>query len=184
MIPFFIIILCVYIAINIYLYIRCYQALSLHIYGKIVLGFILFFLASAYILSHILGGKLPFALVSFMQIAGTTWYFVMFYAFLAVLLIDITRIANHFFHFFPTGLYVNIAHTKLLLVGSVSSIITILAIVGYIRFSHPKVTAMELDISQQSRQNKELQIAVVSDLHLGYIIKKSPAAIFLSMFYK
>ncbi len=169
---FFLIMLSVYTLLNIYLYIRCAQALSLNTPGKIIMGVLLFLLASGYILSHIFGQYLPFGVVSWVQIVGTTWYFFMVYALMAVLLIDLLRIVHHFFHIFPAFLYVDYAKTKLITFCVVMGSITLLAIIGHIRFCHPKVTTLELNIADEHPQHKTMNIAVVSDLHLGYIIRK------------
>ena len=92
-----------------------------------------------------------------------------------LMLIDITRLLNHFFHFLPSVLFADYQKTKqILFIGSLA-LAAVLVVAGYINARNPRVKELTLHISKPGRGLKKLTICMASDIHLGTIIRKAKA---------
>ncbi len=168
----FFVMLSIYIVLCSYLFIRGWQALPKITAVKSVYTVLFVFLAFGYILGAIFRKSLPLWLYDTIEIACSTWFIFFLYALIAVILIDLLRVANHFLHFFPAWLTADYAKTKLITLCSVLVLIGGLFSWGYYRFMHPKVNRLELSIDKQMPDKKELKAVMVSDLHLGSVLGK------------
>lgn len=138
--------------------------------GLSVLLFVTFFLALA------LGQKMSLGLASAVAFAGNTYFLVMIYLVLSFLAADLIRITNHFAHFAPAGM---ISFRFWWLMGSFMLIAIVLAVGNY-KFNHPVVVKIDLTASKPP-QNKELKIVAVSDLHVGFSIRKKQLQHYVAM---
>jgi predicted MPP superfamily phosphohydrolase len=171
MAKFVIVILALFLMVNVYLFIRTAQALSLHTMGKIILGTIFFLLSFAYIVAHLFKTQLPFSGIVVMETIGSLWIFILLYGLMAAILIDLIRIANAIFHFSPSFFSVRVQDVKLIVFYTVIIIIATLIGIGYYRFLHPKVQHLSIALAKSDYTEKRIRIVVVSDLHLGYILR-------------
>lgn len=84
---------------------------------------------------------------------GTGWLIFTLYMVLLLLSTDLLRVFNICFnHRFITCLGLTI----LLLTG------------GYIHYSHPKKEVINLDINKEITGKKQIRVATISDIHIGY----------------
>ncbi len=158
-------------AVNLYLYTRTCQTFVLSGTGKLILGIVLGFLAISYILAQVFQAHLPFSVTAALQLIGSTWLMVLLYGLMAAALFDFLRLLNHFFHIFPAFVTAHYAMAKVLAYIGVVSTITILFVIGNVRFNHPVTTNLTIDLSDKYKQGKEINIVAVSDLHLGYTVR-------------
>ena len=97
---------------------------------------------------------------------GAFWLAFMLYFLMALVLVDLVRIANHFFHFLsvfsPTG--------KLLLAYSVIGLVTLVVVGGYINALNTRVKEIPLTIHKKVTGATDLKILMASDIHLGALI--------------
>jgi uncharacterized protein len=167
------IVLISYLSVNYYIFTRGSQSLSslpyLKPYYYILFG-ILFF---SYIINVILSRVYPSSFCTAFAWIGSFWLGAMLYFFLAILLIDILRMINHFIPFFPAFITENFEKAKLLTAGVVVSLVGIILLSGYINASNPKLNKLNIEINKNADGIKKLKIVAASDIHIGNIIKNS-----------
>jgi predicted MPP superfamily phosphohydrolase len=168
----FLIILIIFIVINSYLYIRGWQAMPDNRLVHIIYTLIFLVSSLSFFISVFSGNRLPVWLtLVFEQVGG--YYMILFIFLLAgALLGDLLRASNHYFNYFPEWITFNYPQAKLLYFSIVLTLIGILAVIGFFRFTNPSVVEMDLETRSNSVNFKELTIVVASDLHLGSVIRK------------
>lgn len=124
--------------------------------------------ALSYILSRFLNGRLPELLYHPLHMTGAYWLAIMLYLFLILLPVDLVRLANHFFRFLPGGE----AGLRLGLITGFLVILTVLGLVGFGAWNarRPVVTRYDITIDKPLGGIDELNIVLVSDIHLGTIV--------------
>jgi len=100
---------------------------------------------------------------------------------MAIILIDLARLVNHFIPFFPRAFYVDYQKTKLVALFIVSGIVLITVLAGFINAKNPRIRELNLNIAKEIKGNKTLKIAMASDIHLGTLVGKRGAARLVSM---
>ncbi|MDR2026828.1 MAG: metallophosphoesterase [Prevotellaceae bacterium] len=115
--------------------------------------------------------KFPVGLVSVMQHTGGTWLYSLLYFVPIVLIIDIVRLINRFFPFFPEFMTANPQKTGLCVFFLVAGTVAIIFIAGVIKFNNPSV--IKPDFKTDKRIGSVPKIVVAADLHLGYMIGSS-----------
>jgi uncharacterized protein len=170
MIIFFTVFLAVFAGANVYLYIRGWQALP-HIWWLRTSYLVLFLLFSAgYLLSRLLERYLPGFIETPLTWMGSYWFAAMVYFFLIIVLLDLLRLANHWFHIYPEFITANYALVKAWILGGSIVAVSALLIGGSINASHPRVRELEIPVSKTKGNFGELSIVAASDIHLGSII--------------
>lgn len=97
---------------------------------------------------------------------GAFWLAFMFYFLVVLLLIDLVRVANYFFHFLPV-----LSDTwKLRMAFSVMGFVSLIVIGGYINALTTRVKEIPLVIHKKVTGATELKILMASDIHLGALI--------------
>ena len=94
----------------------------------------------------------------------------MAYFFLIVLLFDIIRIFNYFFHFYPSFITSNPDVFRRNTFIIVVSIVGLILIAGHLNAVFPRIKTIPLSISKAVNFKSPLRIVVVTDIHLGTII--------------
>lgn len=167
MIPFFVIFFSLYSLLNYYTFIRAFQALEILQSFRLPYSVIFVLFATSYILSRIFSTKLPDFIYYFLSLIGSFWFFVLFYSFMFIFLIDLLRLVSSFISFFPVFISKNYLIVKFILFLLVNSIIIFIAFVGYKNRSQIKIK--ELPISLNSNLGKEYKIVFFSDLHISVV---------------
>ncbi len=167
MVTFFLIFFALYSLINFYIFIRGWQALEILHNFRLLYSVIFVLFAFSYVFSRIFATKLPNFVYYFLSFVGSFWFFVLLYAFMFVLLIDILRLLNSFIPFFPVFISKNYLIVKFFLYLLINSIIIFVAIAGYKNRSQIKIK--ELSISLNSNLGKEYKIIFFSDLHISVV---------------
>jgi predicted MPP superfamily phosphohydrolase len=170
---FFSIFLIVYGSVNYYIFIRGWQALPKLPMLRVVYVAVSLFLIIAYIAGRILERHTPCAFNDILIWAGSFWIGIMTYLLLGILLLDILRASNHFFHFFPSLIMNHYKAAKLFASVVIVSVAVLVVIIGQINARAPVVKKLELKISKNAGTLKSLKIALATDIHLGRIISNS-----------
>jgi predicted MPP superfamily phosphohydrolase len=123
-------------------------------------------LALLYPLSRAAVNFLPRKAAQVLIFAGSYWMAILYYLLLIVLAVDLLRLINHFTGFFPHNLFKLPAFLGM---GALLFIMLIL-LYGTWNANHPVVRDYELIVDKKPEDIKELRIAVVSDIHLGWIV--------------
>jgi predicted MPP superfamily phosphohydrolase len=167
---FFSIVLLVYFLVNLYIFVRGFQAIPAGSVWRTWFPVIFWSLAFTFILARVLERLYPSALSMGITWIGSFWLGFMLFFFLSVVLIDLFRIFNSFLHFFPAVAYADPAKTRLITFLAVLGISTILVTIGFINARIPGITEMDLTIRKPKATPGELIIVMASDIHLGTII--------------
>lgn len=178
----FILMLLLYVAISSYLFIRGWQALPAMSSIRIAYTAVFIILTFGYIIGVIFRRSLPLWLTDTFELACSTWFIAFIYLLIAVMAIDILRLANYWLHFFPSWITDNYAKVKLITFLSVIGIVAAMFIKGNYQFNQPKVNTLEVKVNKPAKgDKKEIRIVMASDLHLGSIVGKKQLAKFVKL---
>lgn len=166
------IVLAIHTLVNFYIFIRGWQALEgFPMLRKIYLPVFIFFFLS-YILARVLEQYSCNASTSFFAWTGSVWLGAMLYFILFIVVLDLIRLSNHYIHFLPAWNTMMYQKVKLYTAMAVTLAVGVILIVGFINAYHPRIHQLNLQIAKKAGALKEIRIAAVSDIHLGYIISK------------
>lgn len=164
---FFIIFFAVYSAVNFYIFIRGWQAIS-HIPILKPFYIIIFLLSAlAYIIAKIFNSKLPALIYDILLWPGSFWFAFMLYFFLFIVLIDFSRLLNYLFSIYPSFITSNFQTAKLVTFISVILISSIIIIAGYLNTRNIKINHVEIEIPRKASKLGELNVVLVADFHLN-----------------
>jgi predicted MPP superfamily phosphohydrolase len=119
-----------------------------------------------------LGSRLPAWLAFvFEQLGG--YYMILFVFTLSLVLLgDMLRITDHWFHYFPDWVRANYPTVKLGYFLGVVVILATLSLIGFSRFKNPGIIELELITNRSNGKQGEMTIVAASDIHLGNVIRK------------
>jgi predicted MPP superfamily phosphohydrolase len=167
---FFTVFFCIYAAVNYYIGLRVWQAfggLVSPLAGK-VYWLALAVMSLTYFISRFAGDNLPDWLGSALEIAGSYWLALLFYAFLVLVVADFFRFMDRWLAFLPGVLKQN---TVLAGLGIMAVVAAILAYGAWnARTTVIKQYAVNIDKPAGAIMN--IHAVVVSDLHLGSIVNR------------
>ena len=169
MVVFFTIFFTVYAAINYYVFIRGWQALSSLPHLKPFYAVIFVIAATSYIIAKFLDGKIPHLVYDAMIWIGSFWFAFMLYFFLSIILIDLIRLLNWKLDFFPQIINNNYENVKRYLLAFVMLISSVIIFIGYLNTRKISVKSLSLEITRKQSALTELNAVVLSDLHLSTI---------------
>ncbi|RJP67692.1 MAG: metallophosphoesterase [Ignavibacteriales bacterium] len=170
---FFSIVFTIYGLVNYYIFIRGWQAIPKDSQVRTYYLVIFLFLALAFIIGRVLEN---YYLSSFSNVfvwVGSFWLGLMVYLLLSVIVIDIFRILNHFTGIFPSFIFNDYPKTKQITAAVVLSVSLILIIAGRINALTPKIEKLDLKINKTVNSQREWNIVLASDIHMGTLIGNS-----------
>ncbi len=182
MIVFFSVFFAVYAAVNYYIFIRGWQALTIYPHLKIIYLILFLIVSLSFIISKILTERIPLILYDTLQWIGSFWFAFMLYFILSIVLLDLLRLLNYFFSFFPASVATNYDIWKFGILIAVIALSSVIVIAGYINTRILNVKNLEITIDKRSSSLNELRIVSFADIHLtamnnekllGRIIDKS-----------
>jgi hypothetical protein len=167
---FFTVFLSIFFAGNFYVFARGWQALPANTAARIIYTTLFLFTALSFIFGEI-SEKTGFiednkALI----LIGSTWLAFLLYAILLLLLIDIVRGLNFFFHFLPPNEVLRAENIPLKLMIGVITAVSMIVIAGVITASSPVVRTVDIKIAKKGGIENSLNIVMASDIHLGNIV--------------
>lgn len=162
-----IIILIAYSAINFYLGMRGWQSFSskrrfLRLCYILVFGL----LAFSYPLSNVAPNFFPSDFSDTLPFAGSLWLGMIYYLFIFTLFIDVVRLIDNYKPFLPQKL----KRHSLVVTITVYCLTTIVIAYGAWNALHPVTIYYEITIPKTTASLEQLQVVMVSDIHLGKII--------------
>ena len=166
------IVLLVYSSVNYYIFIRGYHSIPEGKNYRIIYTSIFLILATSFVIGRFGMYFLPEKLSTIFIRVGSFWMAFMLYFFLLVLVFDIIKGVHHFTNFLPSVITDSMLKTKqILFIISVISI-GLLVLGGHINALNPRIKKLNLNIEKNIEGRSNLQIALISDLHLGYVIDR------------
>jgi uncharacterized protein len=139
--------------------------------GRVLFSWLFWTFASFFLIGQFLERVQPTLAGKIITNIGSVWLAVLWVSFLFVLSIDIIRLFNHFLHFIPQWVSDRYVTGPILFMG-VFSVVSILVLIGFLNASFPRVNRMEVQVDKNHHSSGELNVAVVSDIHMGFIINK------------
>lgn len=162
----------VYLLLNYYIYSRAIQVFPSGSPVRLWFSILFWTVVSTFIIARILERAYPCCFTEVITWIGSFWLAFMLYFLLFVLVLDISRLLNHFLHFFPAIVYVDYGKTKLFLFLSAIILVTIIVVIGFINARTPVIKRLDLHIDKTVQGEKELNIVMASDIHMGTLIAK------------
>lgn len=107
-----------------------------------------------------------------LTVFGSYWLAAMLYFLLVVLAVDIVRLINHYLPIVPAVIQNNLPAFKLYFFAVVTVAIAILLIYGHFNARKPLIRELVLEIPKSAGERENLNIILVSDLHLGSILEQ------------
>jgi Predicted phosphohydrolases len=178
---FFAVFFTVYGSANYYIFIRGWKALPSDSRIKIAYLSVFLFLAVSYIVGRILGRFTVCGLSQWLTWIGSFWFGIMLYLFLILVVVDLVRLSNHFFHWFPMWMTANSDRAKQLTALAAIAITSVVMVVGYLNALNPRIQRVDITIPKLNEKRESLTIALVTDIHLGTIIDNSRLAYMVDM---
>lgn len=157
----FIALFSIYLAGNIYIFIRGAQAVAAQPFGVKVFLTVLFWSgALSFVISMLARNvKVPDVLGHTVHEIGTGWLVFTLYMTLALVVFDIFRLFNPQF---KQGFYIALCLTLSLLAY------------GYYHYQHPKTQVFNIVINKPANTNQQpVKVVAISDIHLGYGTNKA-----------
>jgi uncharacterized protein len=163
---FFIIFFTVYTAANSYIFLRGWQAISNLPGLKPFYAVVFVFSATSYIISRIFNTSIPAFLYDIFLWTGSLWFAFMLYFFQFILLIDLSRLLNHFLGFYPQFITQNYQQAKLITFFIVIVLSSLIVFTGYLNTRNIKINYAEIELPKKSSRISELNVVLVADFHL------------------
>jgi uncharacterized protein len=166
---FFTIFFTVYTALNYYVFMRGWQALASysHLRPYYIAVFIL--AAYGYVFSKMLYKILPPLVYDIWLGVGAIWFAFLVYFILTLLLIDIVRLFDSWFHFLPSFIQNNYEQTKKITALVVIAAVSLIVFLGNLNKRDITIKTLELQFPKGDGKLAEINIVAASDLHLSPI---------------
>jgi uncharacterized protein len=161
-----------YVLGNFYVFIRGLQALPSNNLITICYSVVFVLLTSAYFISVALQHTDLYLLHKVNYWLGSVWLAALLYFFLAVLLFDVVRLLDWGFHFLPEKGAMAYFELKNIAFWITISIVFFLLAYGFWNAAHPQTKQLNLIVKKQAGEIKNLNIVMVSDIHLGSLFGK------------
>lgn len=106
------------------------------------------------------------------QYICNTWYIASIYITLSLLALELIKLSNRLFPWFPRCITNRWQQVKLTLFGIIAIGVTCLMIHAYNRVANPITRHIYIDIPKSGGDRDSLKIVMMSDLHIGEVIGK------------
>lgn len=168
---FFAIVFSIYGLINLYIFIRGWNA----IYPQYRTFYLVIFLfwSLSYLIGRYLERKALNWFSKLLVWIGAFWLAAFVYFLLFVLIVDALNLINLIIPIYPSLIFKDYELTKQIVFIALILITFVIIIFGYINARNPRIKELNLKINKTAGGLKTLTIAAASDIHLGTIINSS-----------
>jgi predicted MPP superfamily phosphohydrolase len=177
MVLFFTIFFALYGTVNYYIFIRGWQSLSAFPTLRIIY-IILFIISSlSYFAAKLFANNLPAFFYDLLLWIGSIWFAYILYFFLSIVIIDLIRLLNWKFNFYPAFIKNNYQNTKQITALAIFLISSIIIFFGYLNTRNIKINSYEIELKKKNSNLTELNLILVADFHItpvndGTLLKK------------
>ena len=166
---FFIIFLTVYTSLNFYVFIRGWQVITAYPILKPIYAVLFLIIAYGYVLAKVLYKFLSPLAYDILLGVGAIWFAFLVYFLLSLLLIDIVRLFNGWFHFLPTIITANYENAKKIIAIIVIALVGLIVFLGNLNKRNIEIRTLAIAIPKGESKLDELNIVMASDIHLSPI---------------
>ncbi len=167
---FFGIVFIVYLSVNSYIFIRGLQSFKPDSPLKNYYIATFVFVALTFWAGRITENYFPSFFTDILVWIGSFWLAFILYFLIAIILLDIIRVVNHFIPIYPDLITSNYQKAKEYTFYIVVSIVSLIVLIGHINFRNPRIFTKEININKSAGEIKTLNIVVASDIHMGTIV--------------
>lgn len=167
--------------LNPYIFWRGYQAIPAKKSWRIPYALFFILELSLYFFGFIFRNELPDNIMTTIQYICNSWYIASIYITLSLLTLEVIRLSNRFFHWFPQWITTHWKETKQTLFFLIIIGVTGLMIKAYLTVAHPIVKEVYVTLPKGSSQRDSLTIVMMSDLHIGEVIGKKMVQRYVAM---
>jgi predicted MPP superfamily phosphohydrolase len=164
---FLVIALAIYGLLNFYVMRRSWQALAGTGSIRVIVLIGLVFAALSFFAGRMILRRLPGFFSEALVITGNIYLAVMDFLFLFALLVDLLRLADAFFPFFPKFVRSNPQQARLATAGVVVGATVLILAGGAINALHPRLREFGADIRKAAGSIPSLEVVLLSDIHLS-----------------
>jgi uncharacterized protein len=166
---FFTIFFTVYTALNYYVFIRGWQALTSYSYLRPYYIVVFVIVAYGYIFSKLLYKFLPPLVYDIWLSVGAIWFAFLVYFILILLGLDLIRLIESFFQFLPKYFYNNYEQTKKITAIVIIALVSLIVFLGNLNKRDIMIKNLDITLPKGSGKLTELNVVMASDLHLSPI---------------
>lgn len=158
--------------LNPYLFTRGYQALPAKKSWRI--PYALFFIIELFLFftGYFFHKDLPDEVFTSIMYICNSWYVASLYITIALLCLELIRLSQRFWKWFPKRVVENMGKIKLGLFFLIPFSVCLLMIEGYRRVAYPIVKHVHITIPKEVPGRDSLRVVMMSDLHIGEVIGK------------
>jgi predicted MPP superfamily phosphohydrolase len=167
---FFTLFFTVYGLVNLYIFVRGWQALPRGSSLRVYYTLIFLVLAFSFIGGRFLENVWLSVVSDLLVWMGAFWIAAMLYFFLAILILDLSRLINHWLPFFPSFIASNYSTAKHVTALIITGAVFLLLVVGHVNALTPRIKTLHLTIPKTVEGFDTLNVVAASDIHLGMII--------------
>ena len=156
--------------VNLYIFVRGWQAIG---QGSSLRTFyvpIFLILSLSFIGGRLLENLCLSWVSDFFVWTGSFWLAAMLYFFLALVALDFARGVNHWLPFLPSTVSSHYAMVKQWTALGLICSVGLLLLAGHINALSPKIRTLDLSIPRKNAKMDTLNIVVASDIHLGTLV--------------
>ncbi|MDR3238373.1 MAG: metallophosphoesterase [Spirochaetia bacterium] len=169
---FFIVFISIYLLSNLYIIIRGISVIPKITVLRTAYAVLIVFFAVSFFAGRFLRGYSSDILSNFFIQVGSYWLAAVLYITIALLLIDIIRIANHFIGFIPDLIIANAASVKKVTALLVMHGMFLIIAAGYFNANNVVVKEIPVRIEKKAGAIKNLRALLISDIHLGIMVRR------------
>jgi predicted MPP superfamily phosphohydrolase len=170
---FFSIFFTVYGLVNLYILIRGWQSIPQG--SSLKISYLIFFLfvSLSFIAGRFIENISLSAASNLLIWIGSFWLAAMLYLFLAIVLIDVLRVINHWLPIFPHWVARYPLQARQWTALGVMGMTVILLIIGHLNALTPRIRTLEITIPKNIHGTNTVNVVVVSDIHLGTLVGRT-----------
>jgi predicted MPP superfamily phosphohydrolase len=170
---FFMIALTITGSVNYYIIRRGWQCLPDKFRLKRAYLVIAVFWAFSYLTGRVLEHWSPGWMSGLLIWTGSSWIGFMSYFFLILIPLDLIRLLNFWFRFFPDSWSVNPHKTRMITGGIIFGVVALANLYGYFNACQFRLKPVDIAIAKSAGDLKKMKIVFVSDIHLGTVVGPS-----------
>ena len=158
--------LLIYFSFNYYIYNRGLEAFSITPSLRRAYIIVFWLVVSCFVIGEILEHTRSSLISEWIYRIGAFWLAFMLYFTLTLLVFDVIRLLNYFFHFLPE--MTQLLRFRLGLVTI--AFVTFVVVAGHMNALNTRVREFSLTIHKKIKGSHEMKIVMASDIHLGALI--------------
>ncbi len=171
----------IHLTLNVLMFIKGWNVFEKRRIGRTVLIIVFGLELLIYTFGFIFYRYLPPYITHNIRLMGTGWMLFLLYAGGIILLLDVGYLLWKRSILKPKILVTQSRRTKLSIFFSSVFITVLLLTYGSYKFMHPSVNEVDISLNKPAEGLDSLRIAVVGDMHLGYLIDKNDARRFVDL---